>query len=125
MDVKEVQGGNETEDAESLTPPHLWLAYAAPMAVFIGLTALEGQVHQAYVWFYIGKIITLAAVLWICRKVWSDIRWEPRVLPIAILVGLAVFAEWALVDNFLTQHHISWMHFGSRTEFNPFEKMRE
>lgn len=113
------------EQAEMRAPTRHWAAYVAPMAIFIVLTALEGQFPSIYVWFYIGKICAVAAALWACRSVWKDIRLEARVMPIAIAVGLAVFAEWVLLDNFLTSHHIPWMRLGGRTEFNPLEKIAD
>lgn len=131
MDVPEAElieqnaDRKSAEAEEAVTPPRLWVAYVLPMALFIGLTALEGQFPAHYIAFYIVKILLVAGAMAACRTAWKDIRFDARVLPIAVIVGLAVFAEWVLLDNWLTAHKIPWMHFGSRTEFNPFEKIGE
>lgn len=94
----------------------LWIAYTAPILVFIVLTALEGYVPKAgYVWLYFIKAIAVTAALAAFRAPWKDIRPTVRVLLPAILVGLAVFAEWILLDQW-----IPYPHLGSRIGFNPF-----
>lgn len=105
----------ETEDKHTSHP--LWLAYTAPIAAFIVLTSVEGYVPQAgYVWFYLIKAIAVTATLVVFRAPWKDIRPTARVLVPAILVGLVVFAEWILLDQW-----IPYPHLGSRVGFNPFD----
>lgn len=95
----------------------LWLAYVAPIATFIVLTSVESYVPQAgYVWLYFIKVIVVTAVLIAFRAPWKDIRPTARVLIPAILLGLAVFAEWILLDQW-----IPYPHLGSRVGFNPFD----
>lgn len=90
------------------------------MAVFVLLTTLEGQVPRSwYVGVYGFKVAAVAACLWAFRGAWKgEIRAEARVLPIAVLVGLAVFAEWILLDKW-----IPYPHLGARTAFNPFTEI--
>jgi CAAX prenyl protease-like protein len=86
------------------------------MAVFLALTALEGYAPKQYVWLYMAKVVLVTATLIACRAAWKDIRFEGRVLLPALLVGLAVFAEWILVDPFTPR----FAFMGRRAEFNPF-----
>jgi CAAX prenyl protease-like protein len=86
------------------------------MAVFLALTALEGSAPKQYVWIYMAKVVLVTATLIACRAAWKDIRFERRVLLPAILVGLAVFAEWIAVDSFTPRFAV----LGRRAEFNPF-----
>lgn len=107
----------QTEDKHTSYPS--WLAYTAPIAVFIVLTSIEGYVPQdGYVWFYLIKAIAVTATLGVFRAPWKDIRPTARVLVPAILVGLVVFAEWILLDQW-----IPYPHLGSRTGFNPFAEI--
>ena len=102
------------------TSPRRWIGYVIPMAVYLALTALEGDkgIGIPYPWLYLFKIVVVTAILVVCRRVWSDIRFEARVLPAAILVGLAVFVEWVLLDKFLPYPHL-----GSRVGFNPWSSI--
>ena len=104
-----------TKDKQASYP--LWLAYTAPIAAFIVLTAVEGYVSKAnYVWLYFIKVIAVSVTLAVFRAPWKDIRPTARVLAPAILVGLAVFVEWILLDKW-----IPYPHLGDRTGLNPFD----
>lgn len=92
-----------------------WIAYVAPMVVFVILTFLEPQFPKQYVWLTIGKALAVSATLIVCRSAWRDIRFDARMILPGLLVGLAVFAEWVLIDK-----GIPYPHLGTRTAFNPF-----
>ena len=94
-----------------------WLPYAAPMALFILLTAAEGQAPKDwYIPLYGLKAALVTASLLIFGKAWRhEIKLDWRVLPAAFLVGIAVFAEWVLLDRW-----IPYPHLGERTAYNPF-----
>ncbi len=102
----------ESEHAASTS----WLGYVAPMAVFMALTTLEGSAPKWYVWLYIAKVCVVTGTLIAFRSVWKDIRFEPRVLVPAALVGVAVFLEWILLDPITPPLRF----LGSRVGFNPF-----
>lgn len=91
-----------------------WPAYVVPMAGFVLITLAESRFPDYYVGLYIGKLLTVGALLVICRAAWTDIRPNARFLPIAIFAGLAVFAQWILLDRW-----IPYPHLGARTGFDP------
>lgn len=95
-----------------------WIAYVAPMALFMLYTALlEARFPGPYMWLYIGKVVLVMAALVVFRSVWKDIRFEARVLPMAILVGVVVFIEWIALTPLTPE--LSFL--GKRAEFNPFQ----
>jgi CAAX prenyl protease-like protein len=111
----------ETSAARSAPYP-LWLAYVAPMAVFMGMTALlEPRFPAHYVWLYIAKVCIVTGALVAFRAAWQDIRFEAHVLLLAALVGLAVFAEWVLLDTVTPP--LAFL--GQRAAFNPFTAIAE
>ena len=91
--------------------------YVLPMAAFMVLTALEGFAPSAYyVWLYALKCVVVTATLfWFRRTTWQDIQPSVRVLIPAVVVGLAVFGQWILLDKL-----IPYPHLGSRIGLNPF-----
>ncbi len=112
---------DETLEANNAQPPARslpdWLPYAAPMALFILLTVAEGKAPKDwYIALYAVKAALVTASLFIFGKAWRhEIKPEWRVLPVAVLVGLAVCAEWVLLDRW-----IPYPHLGARTAYNPF-----
>lgn len=93
-----------------------WAGYVAPMAVFMLLTLAEGSLSVSAVSLYFVKAALVTVALIAFRRPLHDIRFEPRVLPPAVLVGLLVFVEWIVVDP-LTPH---FGFLGHRTATNPF-----
>jgi hypothetical protein len=85
------------------------------MAAFLALTYLESQLPDLYVWLYITKVCVVAGLLFAFRSTLRDIVAEGRVILPAVLVGLAVFAEWVWIDKL-----IPYPHLGARTGYNPF-----
>ena len=69
-----------------------WLAYALPMILFMLITALlEPQFPKAFVWLYILKVFVVTGSLFYFLPVWkSEIRFEPKVILPAVLVGVFV-----------------------------------
>jgi CAAX prenyl protease-like protein len=93
-----------------------WLPYVAPMAAFIALTVIEGYVPaNTYVWLYIVKVFVVTIVLYIFRETWRDAPPSARVVPLAVIVGLLVFAQWVLLDKLFHYPHLS-----TRVGFDPF-----
>lgn len=94
-------------------PP--WVAYVAPMATFMLITTLEGLWPGAYPWLYGVKVIVVSTLLGILARPWQDVRPGGKVTVTAIAVGLIVFAEWILLDQW-----IPYPHLGERVGYNPF-----
>ena len=94
-----------------------WLPYVLPMGLFLLLTTLEGQVPAGmYPWAYAAKVVLVTISLLVFRRAFRDeLRFDARVLPLGILVGLAVFAEWILIDKWIPYPHLP----GGRGSFNP------
>jgi hypothetical protein len=101
-----------------------WLPYVAPMAVFLGLTSLEGYLPAAEgaasTWYplaYAAKMVIVTAVVVVCRSIWSDLRPRPSTgsLALAVGIGLAVAAVWVGLDGlYPTTDSI-----GKRAGFDP------
>lgn len=109
-------------DAQRPTPnaeARPWLPYVAPMALFVLLTYAEGQIPKAwYVGAYVAKVLFVTGALVACRAAWRDLKWEPRVLPVAVVVGLLVFVEWVGLERAL-----NYPRLGERVGFNPFAEI--
>jgi uncharacterized protein len=97
-----------------------WMAYVIPMALFMGLTFVEGYAPKYYIWIYFAKVLLVSASLFVFRGVWKDIRPDSRVILPAVLIGLLVFAEWVWLDKL-----IPYPHLGKRTGFNPFTEITD
>ncbi len=110
-------------DPEETTAKNAWLAYVVPMVVFAVFTVLEGQFRPFYPLLYIAKVVVVVICLWIFRSNWIDIRVRRRVILLALLVGVAVFLEWILLDRLLHYPHFESV-LGKRTAYNPFEAIR-
>ncbi len=112
---------NSTDSDTAPSPPAKlggeWLPYVAPAVLFLLLTVAEGQAPPSwYVPLYAAKMLIVSVALWVFRKAWRhEIRPDLRLLPLALLVGLGVFAEWVLLDKWIPYPHI-----GTRTGYNPF-----
>jgi len=106
------------EQPEGASPG--WAAYVAPMAAFVLLTQLEPRSGAAYPWLYTAKIALVAGLMTVFRRAWRDARPRPGALLPGILVGLAVFAEWVLIERF-----VPYPRLGARTGFNPFQAIQD
>ena len=75
------------------------LARVVPFAIFLGLTALQGQFGEASrYWFYLGKTLVGAWMVWSVWPLVAEMRWALSWE--AIVVGVAVFAIWVGLDRF-------------------------
>ena len=112
MSIESADNSEETSVAK-----YAWIAYAAPMAVFMIFTsALEPFFKSQYVWIYSAKILAITILLITYRKVWAEeLRPSAKGFVWGLVVGLAVFAEWILLDKWIPYHHL-----GTRTALNPF-----
>jgi CAAX prenyl protease-like protein len=100
---------------EARPASNAWIGYVAPMVAFVALTWAEGQAGKSYIWVYIAKVIIVCALLFAFRKTWRDIRPDWRMVIPGVLVGLAVFAEWVLIDQ-----AVPYPHLGTRSALDPF-----
>ncbi len=92
-----------------------WWPYVAPLAVFLGIGALESYLPRYYPLVYILKVIAVTLVLVACRRTWADIRVDGRVVPLAIAVGAFVTLQWVLVTKY-----VPYAQWSSRTAFDPW-----
>lgn len=73
------------------------LVRVVPFAVFIVLTACQGQFGEAgRYWFYLAKTLAGAAILWAVRPFLAEMKW--KISWEAVVVGVAVFIMWAGLD---------------------------
>ena len=74
-------------------------ARVVPFAVFVALTALQGQFGAAsHYWMYLLKTLVGVALVWATLPAVAELRW--RITPAAVLTGVAVFAIWVGLDPF-------------------------
>ncbi len=109
-------------DQQSLHVPNkastspAWLPYVAPMAAFLIFTIIEGYVPtDTYASLYIVKVLVVTIVMYVFRETWADALPDVRVVPLAVFVGLLVFAQWVMLDKLFHYPHLS-----SRIGFDPF-----
>ncbi|MDX2037937.1 MAG: CAAX prenyl protease-related protein [Isosphaeraceae bacterium] len=87
-----------------------WLPYVLPMAVFLGLTSLEGMLPKEdggevapalYAVAYAVKALLVSIAVVACRSVWGDYSPRPsiRVVAVAVFLGLCVTALWVTVPS--------------------------
>jgi CAAX prenyl protease-like protein len=91
------------------------IEYWIPMVAFAVLTV--GESYLSPEWFpaaYIIKAIVVTACLLIWRAPLGDIRFDLRVVPPSIVIGLVVFVLWIAVDKL-----VPYPHLGLRTAFDP------
>ena len=73
-------------------------ARVAPFAIFVLLTALQGQFgEESRYWIYLLKTLVGAWLIWEMRPFVQEMRW--RVSWEAIVVGIAVCAIWVGLDS--------------------------
>lgn len=95
-----------------------WVPYTLPIAIFLGVTFLEGQYPKAYVPIYFAKIaLVICALIW-ARSTWKDVKWEPKYLPLGVVVGLVLFGVWIGLEKY-----VHYPHMGDRTAYNPWEQI--
>lgn len=116
-------GENEIGDGKNveaeLTPPNLWMAYVIPMTTFLLITYLEGAFSKYYIPLYVLKVCVVTALLIKYKDVWKDIRLDWKLIPVGVIVGLAVMAEWIYVDK----HTPHFAFLGTRSALDPFTSL--
>jgi len=106
-------------------PPPVW-PYVLPMAGFLALTALEGQLPTGpggapharwYPVVYSAKLAAVVALLWAGRRVFGDLKARPTPAGwlLSIGLGLAVTAAWIGLDG----RYPMIKALGRRTAFDP------
>jgi CAAX prenyl protease-like protein len=74
-------------------------ARVAPFLIFLALTCCQGKFGPASAqWFYLGKTLVGAWLIWEMRPSVSEMRWA--VSWEAIVVGILIFAVWVGIDRF-------------------------
>ena len=98
-----------------------WLPYAAPMVLFLMLTALEGYLPLALYPFVYGiKALLVLIALLICARAWKgELRWDGKAVALGILVGLLGLWLWLKLDAL---QPAGWS-LGKRTAYNPFQEI--
>jgi CAAX prenyl protease-like protein len=106
-------------------PARPWLPYVAPMLTFLVLTSVEdwlpkladGPHPTYYPIFYAFKLAVVAAVCWLGRSTWADLRPWPgwKSLSLAVSLGLLVTLLWVGLDG----DYPVYGEVGSRASFNP------
>ncbi|HEU5118638.1 MAG TPA: CAAX prenyl protease-related protein, partial [Isosphaeraceae bacterium] len=102
-----------------------WLPYVMPMAAFLVLTTLEGQLPSKKgqidaFWYPIAYALKVAVVLvvtWLCRSTWKDLRPWPGMpaMVAAVGIGLLVLVLWVGLDKYYPRFDVQ----GSRSAFDP------
>ena len=103
-----------------------WLPYVAPMAAYVGLTALEGGLPttapgSATIAYYPGvyaiKLAIVVVTIWLARAAWRDLRpWpSPAALGVAVAIGVAVTLGWVGADGY----YPVWGDIGARAAYDP------
>src|SRR5215218_6585733 len=114
-DIAAGSGQTGLRDQRSVT------AYAAPMAEFGALTAVEAFVPAGgYPIYYVAKIAVVTVVLACFRGPLGDIRPSWAVMPLAAAAGLVIVAQWVLIDQV-----VPYPHLGTRVGYNPFAGIDE
>ncbi|MBC7528677.1 MAG: CAAX prenyl protease-related protein [Chthonomonadaceae bacterium] len=109
-----------TQENPASTNNRHWLAYVVPMAIFMLFTGLiEPQFKTYYVAIYSLKILCVTVALLAYRRVWSEIKPDFKVVPIAVIVGLLTLVEWIIVDHYTP--HLKFL--GTRIADNPFTEI--
>ena len=75
------------------------LVRVVPFVLFLGITALQGQLGEASrYWLYLSKTIVGIGLIWMMRPFVTEMRWAFSWE--AVVVGVAVFVMWVGLDGF-------------------------
>lgn len=107
-------------DVEKSTRLPDWAPYVVPIALFLGITYVEGESPANYVWIYFAKIaIVIAALIW-AKPTWRDLKWEPGLILPAVAIGLALFVVWVGIES-----RIVYPHLGDRSAYDPWKEIAD
>ena len=94
-----------------------WLAYVAPLAVFLLLTQVEGMFGSAwYPLLYSAKVLIVAALLIAWRRQFPEAAPAARGVEIALPLGILLCIAWVAIDH-VTPH---FRFLGTREGYDPF-----
>lgn len=94
-----------------------WLAYVAPLVVFLLLTQVEGMFGPKwYPLLYSIKLVVVAGLLIAWRREFTEARPAASGLALAVPLGIVLCAAWVAIDR-VTPH---FALLGSRQGFDPF-----
>lgn len=94
-----------------------------PFFVFLVLTFLGGTADgDAKFWFYAGKVVVGAWLVWEMRKVVSEMRWAFSWE--AVVVGVLIFIVWVGLDPYYPMIEIMFKH-TEESIWNPFARFGE
>ncbi len=96
-----------------------WLPYVTPLALFVSLTALEGQLAAAYPLLYMVKIALVAWAFLSLRRFLPEVKFERAGLGLAVGMGVVLAVVWVLGDRLTELLHLHFSFLGSRTGFDP------
>lgn len=96
-------------------------ARVVPFVIFLILTSLQGKFGpESHFWFYAGKTVLGAIMLWIVWPVISELRWAFSWE--AVVAGIAVFVIWVGIDPYYPKWgktEITWNPFTQFGEGSP------
>ncbi|HWG42144.1 MAG TPA: exosortase E/protease, VPEID-CTERM system [Gemmataceae bacterium] len=88
----------EPVSAPATPEVHPITAYLAPFLVILATTMITGAFTNGFDVFYPLRVLTAAAVLWLYRRAYGELRWSWSWQPFAL--GIVVFLLWiALVPS--------------------------
>lgn len=91
------------------------------MVAFLCITVVEGWegMSRLYPLIYTFKVLLVTAALYQGRKVWKDIRFDPKMLVAGLLFGFIGYIAWVYIDRYTP--HIKLL--GSRSGYNPYHEI--
>lgn len=101
-----------------------WLPYVTPLALFVLLTALEGQLAGAYPVLYALKVALVTWVFLALRRFLPEARPARTGLGLAVGLGIALAVVWVLGDRLTEALHLHFPKLlGERVSYNPFQEI--
>jgi exosortase E/protease (VPEID-CTERM system) len=82
------------------------LAYLGPFVVITATAMLTGAVAAGFDWLYPLRVVAAAAVLWVYRRHYADLRWSFSWWSVAI--GFVTFIIWIVLTPAGTDRNAGW-----------------
>jgi CAAX prenyl protease-like protein len=92
---------------------HPAFPYVIPFGTFLLLTGLASWIPVSIVWLYPIKTILVGALLFMFRRIYTEVK--PKISLLAIVIGILVFVLWVLPEGY-------YPPLGQSKEFNPLEQ---